>query len=146
MRRAFTIAELLVTLVIMSVVAGAVAPAVGSLVRDAREPTTETAVMMLLRRARQTALERGAPVTLTLDPAGARWWARVGGDSGMVALTSGALVLDAGVALDAGAPRAQWTFAPTGAASGAALTVRRGDRATVITVDAWTGEAQADAR
>jgi general secretion pathway protein H len=127
---AFTLVELLIVLAILGLTAAVVVPALPRLVPD--DPLTQSTgeVVGLLREARGAALERAAPVTVTLDPATGRYWT---GD------TSAVLHLAEGVTLSADTNRVSFTFTATGPAHGPVVLVRAPDGARQVGVDRWTG-------
>lgn len=137
-RGGFTLVEMVVVLVILSIAAAAVAPA---LLRPSAPAEVEAAaqVVKMLGGARRLAVERGEAVSLTLDPAARTWRAAAEpvGDS----LAAGALELPPGVAIaPAGAPR--FVFRPLGGAAGGPLTLAVEGRTVRVDVDRWTGEAR----
>lgn len=142
-RRGFTLVEVIVVLVILSIAAAAVAPALLS-----RPPAgAEQAAADVARRlasARRLAVERGEAVSLTIDPAAGTWRAAVepAGDS----MAAGALEIPAGVAMTTGPGAARFVFHPLGGATGGPLTLSGGGRTARIDVDRWTGEARVAAR
>jgi prepilin-type N-terminal cleavage/methylation domain-containing protein len=135
-RRAFTLLETVVVLVILGVLAAGVAPAV---LREsvAREPLAASAdtVARLLERARRAAVEGAGPVELTIDPARGWWWARGAGVD-----TGGGLGLHAGVRVVGGA-RLHARFDPRGPATGDAVELRAGVRTLTVRVEPWTAKA-----
>ena len=141
--RGRTLLEMVVALAVIGVVAAAVASALPSrrdpdgVARASRELT------QLLRRARATAAQRAEVVTVVLDPARGRVWVATGSAA---ALAEDSLDVEAGVVLEAPAPRVVYTFAPTGEASGAPVVVRDAARAVLVRVDRWTGEPHAEPR
>jgi prepilin-type N-terminal cleavage/methylation domain-containing protein len=132
-RRGVTLIELVVVIALMAIVTGAVAPALTSL--DRRNPTAVDAVVELIRRARTSALERGSAVTLTIDPASARYWLDVPD-------TSDVIVLPQGATLTATSPRVHLRFDPTGSADADAIFVHEQNAVTAIVLDRWTGEVR----
>ena len=147
MRRAFTLAELIVTLAILGIVAAVTGPAIARLGRETNPAVAASAWLNVMRSARASALETSAPVTLTLDPATGHWWASqlTAGESRP--LGEGGLLLGAGAAISANSPRPQWVFAPTGGAAGDSVVAHERDGSQrVLSADPWTGEPRADPR
>ena len=65
--------ELVVVIALMAIIAGVSAPALASLDRP-RNTSGIDAVVTLLRRSRAMAIQRATVVTVTIDPATARYW------------------------------------------------------------------------
>jgi type IV fimbrial biogenesis protein FimT len=141
-RPGFTLVEMLVVLVILGVVAGVSVPAIRDL--RAADPLEKAAsdASTLLARARQTAVERGLPVRVTLDPATRRYWVRALARSApMDSVTTDTLPLPPNVEIDVPAPRLAITFTPTGEAHGDTITFRWQGRIASVSADQWTGDA-----
>ena len=135
----FTLIELLVVLTILGITSLAVLPAFkraedGSVLDEAAEP-----VLAMLRQARRTALVEAVAVTVTIDPERATYQVTRHPHGIDEPLTTGTLRLPDDASLSASTPRVQISFGSTGSAGGDSLVVRRGLRAAVIAVDAWSG-------
>lgn len=146
-RPGISLVEVLVVLIILGILAGTVAPAFrNEVVIDDRETATRE-IRQTVERARRTAIDRGAPVKLILDAAGARYWvvaARVGADS---IVAAGSIPLPPGFHLQSAAPRVAVRFAPTGELShGDAIVLYGSGGATVITRAGWKGGVTRNAR
>ncbi len=147
MRRAgFTLAEILVVMVVIGIVSAAVAPA---LVRGARPHPADAAageIRDLLAGARRTAVRRGTPVVVELDARTGRY--RVDAEPGdgppAKPIAEGVLRLPEGVAGDAGTRR--FTFGVLGAGQGGEVVMKGGGRTAAVSIDPWTGEVRAAAR
>ncbi|HEX8362008.1 MAG TPA: GspH/FimT family pseudopilin [Longimicrobium sp.] len=147
-RSGFTLAEVLVVLVVIGIVSAAVAPA---LARGARPHPVDAAageIRDLLAGARRTAVRRGTPVVVELDPRTGRY--RVEADAGdgppAKPIAEGVLQLPEGVAPDAPAGTRRFTFGVLGAGQGADVVMRGGGRTAAVGMDPWTGEVRATAR
>ena len=143
-----TLWEMLLVLALLGVVAAIVAPSLGFRAparEDSLTPATAE-VMSILARARLTALERGTSIDVVIDPATARVWSfsAAGGERRLI--DTGTLRLAAGAMLAADAPRVRFTFDAAGTASGGPVVVRGIPGAWRVSVDPWTGVADAVAR
>ena len=136
-RAGFTLVEVAVVLAILAVVAAAAAPALTGL--RARDATTAAAdeVARVLRRARATALEQGAPVVVVIDPESGRYWVDREEGEERRPLAEGVLPLET-VRLVAATSRVYFRFEPGGAIGGEPLEVR-GARTLRIDVERWKG-------
>lgn len=143
MSRGFTLVEVLVVLVILGIAAAVVVPALPRIVEE--DPLARSAedVTLLLRRARRTALERGAPVALTVDAESDRYWVEIYDQGEWRPLVADEVVLSPSVSLTAEAGQARFVFRPNGSAQSDPLGVRDGGRGTAIAVDPWLGDARA---
>jgi type II secretion system protein H len=137
-RRAFTLVELMVVLTILGIVAAASVPGLPRLYPDdPREGANSVAAV--LRWARQTAMDQGRAVSITVDPAHARYRVEAADATRPNDAAEGVIALPAGAALALAGSRAHFVFQPTGRATGEPLTLAEGGRATVVMVDPWTG-------
>lgn len=141
-----TLIEVAVVLTIVAIIAAVTLPALPSLVQrdpldDARSKLSE-----IIHLARADAVQRGATMSLTIDPKTRRFWLRsVSADSVMAVDTSGTLVLAPNVSLSADAERVRLLFAPTGTVAFQSLVIRSGADAHLVAVDPWTGETTVSA-
>ena len=127
--------ELVVVITLMAIIAGVSAPALASL-GHARNASGLDAVVTLLRRSRAMAIRRALVVTVTIDPATARYWVDPPD-------TSAVLVLPAHASLSARSTRVHFRFAPDGQAiTDEPLFVREGASVNPIVLAPWTGEVQ----
>ncbi len=144
MRRGFTLAEIIVVLALLGVIAAVTVPAFTRL--DVADDATRAAgaVVQVLHAARLAALEQASAATVVVEPASGRYWvalgdAAAGGDSGT-------FTTPVGVTLLGTEPRARFVFEPTGAATGDSLFLQGTSRTAVVTVDRWSGDVQVTGR
>ena len=144
-RCGFTLAELVVVLVILSVVAATVIPALRIAAPDALS-VGATEVSRLLLGAERTALEVGAPVRLTLNPTTRAYVVERVSDTAIGVLGAGWLDFPAGVELSDQRPSIRVEFGRTGPAAHDSLVLRAGAATRVIQVDAWIGSSRDEPR
>ena len=142
-RAGFTLVEVIVVLAILGVMAAVTVPAIRDLrSTDALDHATSVTTT-LLARARQTAVERGTPVRVVVDPLGRRYWVRaLQPGAAPDSVLADTLDIASDVSLDATATRLAVTFAPSGEAVGDVITLRWRGRAAAVTTDLWTGDAR----
>ena len=148
-RRAHTLWEMLVVLVVLGTAAAAVAPAAIARGRPALEDDvmqTTRELVGLLARARVEALERGATIELSLEPATARVWTFAVDGDGPRLLASGTMARAPGASLVADGARVRFVFHPSGAAAGGTVVVRGAGVARRVTVDPWSGVTDVQSR
>jgi prepilin-type N-terminal cleavage/methylation domain-containing protein len=145
-RRGFTLAEMIVVLIILAVTAALTAPAFMRLLDNDVELTPMEELASLFRGARLASLERRVTVTLTLDPATGRYRADSAGTVGSGLLTEGALDMTNGLSLYSDSARVRFTFTPAGSAFGDSLSVRAGTEMAMVTVDSKNGMMRAEPR
>jgi prepilin-type N-terminal cleavage/methylation domain-containing protein len=132
-RGGMTMIELVVVIALMAIIAGISAPALVSLDRP-RNVSGFDAVITLLKRSRSTAIHRATIVSVTVDPAMARYWVDPPDTTDVVNLPAGAT-------LSARASRVHFRFAPNGQViTDEPLFVREGAAVKPVLVDLWTGE------
>jgi type II secretion system protein H len=139
----FTLVEVLVVILVLSLAAGVVAPALlGPGGRGDAEQAAED-VVALLRAARRTAVEEGITVSVRLDPATGRYWVAEG-DGGHRHRAAGRVSLVNGVRLVAAEPRPRFTFLAVGGASGEVVLVQGPADQALVRVDPWTGDPRVE--
>ena len=127
--------ELVVVITLMAIIAGVSAPALASLDHP-RNASSREVVVTLLRRSRAMAIQRAIVVTVTIDPATARYWVDPPD-------TSAVLAPPAHASLSAQSTRVHFRFAPDGKAiTDEPLFVREGGSAISIVLEPWTGEVR----
>jgi prepilin-type N-terminal cleavage/methylation domain-containing protein len=142
--RGFTLAEIVVVLAIAGVAAAVAVPALSRLLTE--EPAPAAPLIELLGRARQTALERARPVTVTLLPASGRYWVWTQTSDTRTTLAEGVLAVAPGTQLAASRLRVRVRFDAAGRATGDTIAVWTAAGVTQVTVDPWTGVVDAVAR
>ena len=142
-RRGFTLWELTMVLLVMSVAATLAVPAFARLGND-KPATPADAMLGLLHDARKAAIDHNATTTLRVDPKTLKYEVDTAGANGSGILASGVLDLGMSQTLEAGQPRLQYIFRPTGATFADTVVVRGGPRQLTIRVDAWSGVAHVD--
>lgn len=101
--RGYTLAELVVVLAILGIVASGVPPAIRAIERDPLELSADEVTRVVLA-ARNAALQAGASVRLTLNPTNREFRIDRMDDSISVPIAKGVLSLVAGVAIADGPP------------------------------------------
>jgi Tfp pilus assembly protein FimT len=135
-----TLIELVVVIALMAIIAGVSAPALASLDRP-RNTSGLDAVVTLLRRSRAAAIQRGTVVTVTIDPANARYWVDPPDTATAV------LILPPQATLSARSPRVHFRFTPDGqSVTDEPLFVHQGTSGTSVVLEPWTGEVRRVAR
>ena len=132
---------MLVVLLLLGTIAALIGPAVTSLRRSRGDAVARAAeeLATLLAQARSMALRQGRAIDVVVDPATTRAWVYARDDGGTHLVGATTISGDAAVELAAPAPRARFTFQPTGSASGAAIAVRDRRSVRIVTVDPWSG-------
>ncbi len=144
-RRGFTLLEMGVCLVIMAVAAAVVTPAIARLGNGKPESGADKFVA-LLKGARNFAIERNYTVTVRIDPVTSHFRVDTAGINGLGVLADSTLDLGASESLETNLDRLQYTFRPTGAVIADSVIIRGIGTSSLVTVDAWTGEAKLVAR
>ncbi|MEP6765439.1 MAG: prepilin-type N-terminal cleavage/methylation domain-containing protein [Gemmatimonadaceae bacterium] len=144
-RRGFTLMEMAVCLVVMAIAAAVVAPALARLGTDQPQSGADKYVL-LLKQARNFAIERNYTVIVRIDPVTNRFRVDTSGINGLGVLADSTLDLGASESLETTLDRLQYTFRPTGAVIGDSVIVRGIGTSSLVSVDAWTGEAKLVAR
>jgi len=140
-RRAFTLIELVVVLVLMGLIFGVTAPA---FIAQSDSDDASSPALALLRSARATALRQAVRVDVTLDPRSGRVWVRA--DRATPTLDSTwTLERSEGTEFVAAGDRLNFTFLPGGTAWGDTLFVQSAAGTQRISLDSRTGDPHADA-
>ena len=139
-RHAHTLWELLVVLTLLGAIATLVVPSL-NFGRSRTDDVTDTTrdLVTLLERGRSIAIERGTVVDLRLDPVGGSAWIFALDRDTLRLVEAVRFTRVAAVEILGGGPRPRFVFRPTGAASGAPLTVRGLGGRRYLTVDPWNG-------
>jgi prepilin-type N-terminal cleavage/methylation domain-containing protein len=157
----FTLMEVLVVLIILTLIAGATVPAImGERRPDDDLTTAARQVEQLFRLARDSAIRSGGAVTVMMDSATSLVWmlteaapptAESDETEGPTALPGLGAPTSAGTALELppsvrvllGTTRARFTFLPTGATLADSLVLSHMGASLVLTLDPWTGDVVA---
>ena len=142
-RRGFTLWELTMVLLVMSIAASLAAPAFARLGTE-RPPMAADAVIGLLHDARAASIKYNATVTLRLDPKTLKYQVDTSGVAGAGTLAAGTLDLGLTQTLSTDQLRLQYVFRPTGAAFADTVVVHGGRVPMVVKVDPWSGVARVD--
>lgn len=134
-RRGFSLLELLVVLVVLSITAAAAVPAFLSDSLATPEQKTATALASVLSRARDAARESGVPATVTISPSDGRYWLTTRDSTATGVLPLPGTVSLVGPSTD----RFECRFNPTGTATPLTITVR-GARSVAVRVQGWSGD------
>lgn len=138
-RDGFTLVELIVVMLIMTLVAGVTVPALLA-GREADDDLTGAVrrVEELFRLARDSAIRGGTAVTVVMDSATSLVW--LVPDRAPEGMDGTALDLPASVEVRLGQTRARFTFLPTGATIGDSIVIAHADATVRLTLDPWTGD------
>ena len=136
----FTLVEVIVVLLILSISAAAVVPAVAR--RSDEMGTAIDRVTGLVSDARRLAVSRAIRVQLTLQPDGQFRIRQLDGDT-LATLSQGKVALPPGVSLDTDRMLIV-TFGPDGGAQGDSIPLRTGGRTRRLALDRWTGAPRDD--
>jgi len=141
--RGFTLAEIVVVLALLGLIAAVAVPAFTSL--DAGDDATRVAgdVVQVLHAARRAALEQATTAAVVVEPVSGHYWVVLGDSAGQAVAAT--FALPTGVTL-LGPERAHFLFQSTGAAVGDSLFLRGPARTAVVTVDRWRGDVLVTSR
>ncbi len=145
-RRAFTLIEMVIVLIIAGMAVGLAAPALMSMAGVRGDEGDATPLAALLRSARREAVEGAVVVTLVLDPETRRFRIDTAGPAGAGVLAEDVLELDPGVSLEHDSLRVRYTFRPEGSVFGDSLMVHGRWGSSRVTVDRWTGAIRVEPR
>jgi general secretion pathway protein H len=135
--RGFSLAELIVVLAILSIVAVAVAPLAPSWRRGPPIDLAARELVTGLRTARAAAIYGNRETVFTLDGAAGQYWS----DG---APAPKALPARINAAFAPGAPHGRIRFFPDGGASGGTIVLRDAQRSASIRIDSLSGRATFD--
>jgi general secretion pathway protein H len=138
----FTMAELLVVLVILGLTSAIVTPAIVAPAEDQLAAAADDLVRAL-ELARRSAAERALPVSVRLDPARGRVRSETVDGDNAVLLEDRVLRLGA-ARLDLQSGDGRLTFHSSGGATPASFRLSLGPATHVITVERWTGAPRRD--
>jgi prepilin-type N-terminal cleavage/methylation domain-containing protein len=143
-RRGFTLIEMIVVLIILSIVMEFSVPA---MLRMGTTPQTATDDLALLfRSARAAALAHGVPVRVIIDPESGEYRADTLGTDVTGPIAEGTLDSPIGRTIETDSARVRFTFLPSGIAYGDSLIVRADGVSVKVTVDPLTGVFRVEPR
>lgn len=146
-RGGHTLWEMLLVIALLGTIGALVAPASPALRGEKHDDGVTHAARELsadFAAARLMALDRAETVRVVLDPAGGHLWLFVTDRGAMRLVAERDLALPADVALVASEPRVTIWFSPDGTSSGGTVLLRGDTRQRLLTVDRWTGVANAE--
>lgn len=142
-RRGFTLWELTMVLLVLSIAATLSVPAFARLGSE-RPPGAADALLGLLHDARKASIDHNATVTLRIDPKTLAYQADTSTAAGFGTLAAGTLDLSFGETFETELPRLQYVFKPTGATFADTVRIRGSSVPLLIRVDPWSGVAHVD--
>ena len=145
MRRGFTLMEMGVCLVIMSVAAAVVAPAIARL-GEGKPENSGDKLVALLKQARNYAIEHNYAVTVRIDPATSHYRVDTTGTNGMGVMLDSTLDMSASETLETPLERLEFSFRPSGSVIGDSVIVQSVGASAVLLLNPWTGEPSLVAR
>jgi len=141
----FTLLELVVVLLLISVAIGVTVPALSRLRGDDGAAEVAQEVARLFSRARMAAADRGVAVRVALEAPSGRYTVVMGGfgEDSVAQVASGMLPVPHGMALDIARPIAVFTFHPLGLAEGDTVRIVGADGEVRVVLDPWSGRTRA---
>jgi general secretion pathway protein H len=141
-QRGFTLLELIVTLLVISLAVGLAVPTIGRSTETIRLRAEVAGFSAMLRHARERAIVTRRAQAVVVDPDGHQVSRRTGGPDGEVRQTR---ALSERLTIEA-EPRAALTvrFEPQGGSSGGEFRLTSGTISYRVTVDALTGRVRSD--
>ncbi|HEX7049243.1 MAG TPA: GspH/FimT family pseudopilin [Longimicrobiales bacterium] len=138
----FTLAELVVVLLLLGVMAAVVVPALRAPAPDSA-PEAARRIAAVLESARNAAVDRGVAVAVRFTAATGEYVVATAPwlDRAPETLGTGRLVLSPGATLHV-VGRATTVFDPLRRARGGSIIVRNGEERYEVSVDHWTGDAR----
>lgn len=145
LRAGFTLWEIATVMLIMAIAATLAAPA---FVRfgEEKDKTSTDILLKLLHDTRALAIERSVVATLVIDPESGHYRVDTTSSFGTGRVVEDTLRFGATEGLVTDLPRLRYVFRPTGAAFADSVVIRGSDSTRAVTVDTWSGVANAKAR
>jgi prepilin-type N-terminal cleavage/methylation domain-containing protein len=144
-RRGFTLWEMAMVMAILAVLTSIAVPALVRIGEDRPRSSTEQ-LLDLVNNARRVAIRNNVMATLIIDPESGHYRVDTVGSNGLGLVVEDTLDIGASELLETELPRLRYMFRPTGAAFGDTVVIRSLDSTRVLTVDRWSGVADARAR
>lgn len=145
MRPGFTLWEMAMVMAILAILTSLAAPAFARFGAD--RPRTSTDLLMdVINNSRNVAVRNNVMATLTLDPQTGHFRLDTVGVNGLGVVAEDTLQLAVSERLETDLPRLRYMFRPTGATFGDTVIVHGTDAVRVVSVDQWSGVANARIR
>lgn len=132
-------------MVILAVLTSIAVPALVSFGEDRPRSSTEQ-LLDLVNDSRRVAIRHNVMATLIIDPESGHYRVDTVGSNGLGLVVEDTLDIGASELLDTELPRLRYMFRPTGAAFGDTVVIRGMDSTRLLTVDRWSGVANARVR
>ena len=144
MRRAFTLVEVIVVLIVIAIAGSIAVPELLEALDVGADEGEVAPLTALLRDARRVSVEQTVVVTLVVDPEDGRYRADSSSIWGAALLREGVLELEPGVQLQTDSVRLNFTFRPDGSVFGDTVVVSGRWGSSRVAVDRWTGAIRVD--
>lgn len=144
-RVGFTLWEMAMVMAILAILTSLAAPAFARFGADKQKTSTEL-LIELLNNTRRLAIRSNVMATLLIDPSSGHYRLDSVGSNGVGNVAEDTLQFAASERLETALPRLRYMFRPTGAAFGDTVVIHAVDSVRVLTVDKWSGVANARVR
>lgn len=139
MRGGFSLIEVLVVLVILSITAGITAP---TFLIERDDPLIEVTdeVTSVIRQAREAALKRGLRMQLTIESSSGRWW--LDSDPATRAASAHGQIPRLPMLRTGGAEVIRYRISDLGVAAGTPVVLSSPEQRVTLTVNGWSGDVE----